>query len=96
MITFEATKEIRDDHPAFPGHFPGDPILPGAVLAELIVESALEAGWKVVAIESLKFGKPVKTGGLLRVFLRRSGPLAQFECSMGGAVVASGKVRLGE
>lgn len=96
MTTFEATKTVRGDHPAFSDHFPGNPMLPGAVLAELVVESAREAGWTIVAIDLLKFAKPIRAGGTLRILFKRSGPTAQFDCSMANAVVASGKLRLAE
>lgn len=96
MIAFEATKTVRADHPAFADHFPGNPMLPGAVLAELVVETAQDAGWSVVAIDSLKFAKPIRGGGRLRIVFRRNGPTAQFDCSMADTVVASGTLRLAQ
>ncbi|MDN0082728.1 hypothetical protein QU487_08185 [Crenobacter sp. SG2305] len=56
------------DHPAFPGHFPGQPILPGAALLDLAIVAlqralGVEAG--TVRIASAKFLKPVGPGSAL-------------------------------
>jgi 3-hydroxymyristoyl/3-hydroxydecanoyl-(acyl carrier protein) dehydratase len=95
VSTFEAILEIRPDHPAFPGHFPGNPILPGAVIAELVAAAAEELGLNVSAIESIKFGLPITAGGLLRIEFALDGPIAQFKCLKEERVVASGRMILG-
>lgn len=96
MTTLEATKSIPSAHPAFAHHFPGDPVLPGAVLAELVVDAAAEAGWTVAAIESLKFTAAIRPGGTLRLLFQRQGASARFECVAAGTTVAAGKLRLAE
>src|SRR6185369_8215966 len=35
------SREIPADHPAFAGHFPGAPLLPGAALLAEVIEAAL-------------------------------------------------------
>lgn len=95
MSTFETTVEIRPDHQAFPGHFPGNPILPGAVIAELVAAAAEEMGLSVSSIESIKFGLPITSGGLLRIEIAQDGPIARFKCLKEEQVVASGRMMLG-
>jgi 3-hydroxymyristoyl/3-hydroxydecanoyl-(acyl carrier protein) dehydratase len=73
------------DHPAADGHFPGNPIIPGAVLLREIV-SALSAGtgadcWQ---IRSARFLQPVRPGDRLTiVWEERTAGEFRFTCSMG-------------
>jgi 3-hydroxyacyl-[acyl-carrier-protein] dehydratase len=61
---------ISAEHPAFAGHFPGEPILPGALLLDevlyrILEDRALDAGeWQVTAA---KFLKSVRPGDTLRI-----------------------------
>ena len=69
------TLEIAPDHPAFDGHFPGTPILPGAVLLDealrfIEVDLALDlTRWQIA---TAKFLERVRPGDTLTV--EHSGP----------------------
>ena len=64
-------RQFAADHPSARGHFPGNPIIPGAVLLDTVLQAiAAEAGggvadWEVV---SAKFLHPVRPGD--RVIIR--------------------------
>jgi 3-hydroxyacyl-[acyl-carrier-protein] dehydratase len=67
-VRLTATLTIPKEHPAFAGHFPGTPILPGVLLLDETLR-ALEradntARWRIGAA---KFLKPVAPGEELQV-----------------------------
>ncbi len=60
------TLNIAADHPAFAGHFPGTPILPGVVLLDAALHAAAAAApaaaWQIV---TAKFHRVVRPGAVL-------------------------------
>lgn len=83
---------IPADHPAFAGHFPGRPIVPGVVLldqAQLLVEAA--TGLRASGIAMAKFLSPVGPGEALWLDYETSG---RFEIRAAERKVASGRFTL--
>lgn len=61
---------VAADHPAYGGHFPGHPILPGVVLLDEALHAlAAQQGMQVAGgqIQSAKFLSPVNPGEALRL-----------------------------
>jgi 3-hydroxymyristoyl/3-hydroxydecanoyl-(acyl carrier protein) dehydratase len=90
----ETALAVARDHPAYAGHFPGHPVLPGVViLAEVLaaVEAATARGPEDWEIASAKFLAPVLPGAALTLVheLLDSGSV-RFEVRCGAGVVASG------
>ena len=85
---------IADDHPAYEGHFPGRPILPGVViLAEALAAIEASTGAPATAwrIDNAKFLGVVTPGtrlALTHETLASGG--VRFEVRAAGEVVASG------
>jgi 3-hydroxymyristoyl/3-hydroxydecanoyl-(acyl carrier protein) dehydratase len=76
---------IPADHPTAPGHFPGNPILPGALLLDLVVTAiAGERDGEAVQIKSAKFLQPVRPGARLALRWQASGGGIRFECNVAG------------
>ena len=65
-----ATVKISEEHPAFAGHFPGAPILPGVLLLDEILRALrpehapAPLQWRIA---SAKFLKPVGPGEELKL-----------------------------
>lgn len=87
---------VPDDHPAFGGHFPGAPILPGVVLLDVALNVIAEAHQLALdhcEIGAVKFLIPVRGGDTLAFHHQRlaSGTI-QFEVRSSATLVASGTV----
>ena len=96
MSRTETDWPVPLDHPAFAGHFPGQPILPGVVLLDGALRAARERLPAVRAwgIPQAKFLQPVRPGDALKLCLSElpSGALA-FVFERDGQAVASGQLR---
>ena len=88
---------IPAGHPCLPGHFPGDPVVPGVVLLDhaLALVQAAFAGQGVRDAPIVRFRRPVRPAQAITVQVRpgRRGAL-DFTGSHEGAIVLSGSVRL--
>ncbi len=77
---------IPREHDCFEGHFPGDPLVPGALmiqwLAELI-QNALPAD-TLSTLKVMKFISPVRPGDQCEVLLKRKDQKLMVECSIAG------------
>jgi len=86
---------IPADHPALPGHFPGDPLVPGVLLLGHVA-AALErerGPLRVTAIRQAKFLAPLRPREPCAIRFADAGPgAARFECRSGSRVLASGTI----
>jgi len=95
---FVAHWTVPADHPAFPGHFPGRPILPGVVLLDrllALVSAATGRGVAGTLIANTKFLSPVGPGETLRfAWLEQANGAIRFDIEAGGRAVATGLLTL--
>jgi 3-hydroxymyristoyl/3-hydroxydecanoyl-(acyl carrier protein) dehydratase len=92
-------REIASDHPAFAGHFPGRPLLPGALLLAEVLEALL--GVPALAarlgpqptLDAAKFLAPVPPGASLVIIVQDGPRSLRFEVHHGAVLAASGQWR---
>lgn len=76
------------NHPAYSGHFPGCPLVPGSMLLDLIL-----AAWDrpVPRVPSVKFHRRVMPADeLMLQFTATEGSAVRFSCTRLGETVCSG------
>ena len=89
--------EVGVDHPAFAGHFPGRPMLPGvALLAEAMEAAAADpvlarAIGEAPRLSVLKFLSPVGPGARLEIAFALEARTVSFSVACAGRVAASGQ-----
>ena len=91
-------RAIPADHPAFPGHFPGAPLLPGVLLLAEVLESArahAEPARRLArggALAAAKFLAPVRPGTRIALALDWDDAGLRFEIrNPDGIVAATGR-----
>lgn len=93
-----ARRRVRADEPQFEGHYPGQPIMPGVLLCETVLQAGaylmahkegLEANMKgapvVTRLNNVKFKRIVRPGDMLEV-------RAEHRRSMMGAHMLKGSI----
>jgi 3-hydroxyacyl-[acyl-carrier-protein] dehydratase len=95
--TFDTPLHVAADHPAFAGHFPGQPLLPGVSLLAEVLEAVLADPLLAAAVGSMpriasaKFLAPVRPGAHLVLRLQRTDRALRFEVLEGERIAAAGQ-----
>lgn len=96
MNGFSQALRFDAGHPALPGHFPGQPLVPGVLLLEQLA-LALRAwrGQRLVRVPEAKFVAPLRPGESARLELTpaaASTSRAHFRIERDGTLLARGAI----
>lgn len=84
------------DHPTGAGHFPGNPIIPGALLlAEVLrcIEQAERANFASCNVKAAKFLHPARPGDTVAIeYARAANGTIEFQCMVNATKVMSGGI----
>lgn len=86
---------IAHEHPSLPGHFPGNPVVPGVVvLGEVLAAAERLTGARIGALRlpQVKFVQPLLPGQPARIEMERSGGRLRFRVLRDGQLIASGDI----
>ena len=75
--------KISPDHPALPGHFPGEPIVPGVVILDLVLK---KANLPRCALPAVKFHAPLRPGEEFAIHIEGK----KFSVRSGAKLIVSG------
>jgi acyl-CoA synthetase (AMP-forming)/AMP-acid ligase II len=89
-IPLHSSGVIAPDHPALDGHFPDDPIVPGALLLNEVMRLAART-YSVSGITQAKFHAPLRPRQIYAINLSKvSSTSIKFVIEHGGTLIASG------
>jgi acyl-coenzyme A synthetase/AMP-(fatty) acid ligase len=89
------TLALDAQHPVFAGHFPGQPMVPGALLLDMAIESIERDTTRTVqTIAMSKFLSPATPGEPIELDYRIEAQDLRFEISSGGRKLAIGRLLL--
>ncbi len=90
---------IPSDHPSLRGHFPGNPVVPGVVVLDRVLDAVQVASGAPVGalrLPQVKFMQPLLPGQPATVGVDGVGPKWRFRVHHGERLIASGEVLLVE
>lgn len=88
---------IPAEHPSLPGHFPGQPVVPGVVLLDRVIE-AIESSHGCLPplrLPQVKFLRPLLPGQPATIELQGESPRWRFRVLRGEELLASGEIAAG-
>lgn len=84
------------DHPSLAGHFPGNPIVPGTLILERVIDSLTDRHGErwVCEVVDTKFLSPLLPGQGFTIHFHEKAGLVSFECRLGESLISCGKLKL--
>lgn len=97
MNEYRSSASVAPDHPCLAGHFPGNPIVPGVVVLELVAVAAREwqgpQSW-IRKFSNVKFVSVLLPGEIVDISLQDNHSQMRFRCSCGERLLSQGSFEL--
>lgn len=96
-MNYETQRKIPSNHPSLAGHFPNNPIVPGAVILDEVIQVLQQ--WKndyqVTSIPITKFLKPLQAEQQFSIKLKDKGShQVKFVCTRENEILAQGQLKI--
>ena len=92
---YRSTARVAADHPCLAGHFPGNPIVPGVVLLDLVAVALREyqgaQAW-ISKFGNVKFVGLLRPGEEMEILLQGEDSPMRFRCSCGERLLSQGSL----
>ncbi len=88
---------IPAQHPSLAGHFPGNPVVPGVVMLNEVIDTLrqLDPQAIVTGLSVVKFVSPLKPGEALTICVERDGESdVEFSCYVEVRLIARGTIQV--
>ena len=94
-ITYTVERCVPAHHPSLAGHFPGDPIVPGVVLLDEVLDAftVWQGPCHLRGITTVKFLKPLAPNRTFRIGFALNNPESVgFRCTRDNELLAQGQL----
>lgn len=96
-MTHERVVVIPAQHPSLPGHFPGNPVVPGVVMLNEVIDTVRQLDPQAImtGLPAVKFVSPLKPGEALTIRVERNGEGdVEFSCHVEARLIARGTIQV--
>jgi 3-hydroxyacyl-[acyl-carrier-protein] dehydratase len=91
MIEHKAELRVPAEHEVFAGHFPGRPLVPGAMLLDYVIEAARRGrALEVAQVTQVKFVSSLLPDRRCEMVWTDDGTTVRFRCEHDGVQLAEG------
>jgi 3-hydroxymyristoyl/3-hydroxydecanoyl-(acyl carrier protein) dehydratase len=93
----DTTLAVSGDHPALPGHFPGQPLVPAVVILDLVMAAIArqQPALRIDGVNKLKVLRQLPPGQAFRLQCGEPrGESLRFKCWVDAELLAEGNLRL--
>lgn len=97
MNEYRSSASVPSDHPCLPGHFPGNPVVPGVLILQLVAEAVCD--WRgsqatVGRFGNVKFISLLRPGEIMDIVLQGEASQLRFRCECAGRLLSHGSLEL--